>query len=130
MASVCNAGPWQLQGALPACVGVAAICIYNHFDVSATFMQLSCDIHATVVQLLPCCRSWVLLAVHDAADMRAVSTCNILQHFCEHAVCCSALLPQLGQSRWLYCMLWMAKHGNGLVPPRNIIVAAKRLRVT
>lgn len=37
---------------------------------------------------------------------------------------------KLGQSRWLYCMLWMAKHGNGLVPPRNIIVAAKRLRVT
>lgn len=40
------------------------------------------------------------------------------------------LPAQLGQSRWLYMMLWMAKHGNGLVPPRNIIVAAKRLRVT
>ncbi|KAF6251625.1 hypothetical protein COO60DRAFT_1298202 [Scenedesmus sp. NREL 46B-D3] len=37
---------------------------------------------------------------------------------------------KLGQSRWLYMMLWMAKHGNGLVPPKNIIVAAKRLRVT
>ena len=38
--------------------------------------------------------------------------------------------PQLGQSRWLYVVLWMAKHGNGLVPPKNIIAAAKRLRVT
>eukprot|EP00878_Enallax_costatus_P024746 GHUV01026431.1.p1 GENE.GHUV01026431.1~~GHUV01026431.1.p1 ORF type:complete len:220 (+),score=46.80 GHUV01026431.1:181-840(+) len=37
---------------------------------------------------------------------------------------------KLGQSRWLYLMLWMAKHGNGLVPPKNVILAAKRLRVT
>eukprot|EP00879_Flechtneria_rotunda_P012323 GHRR01012870.1.p1 GENE.GHRR01012870.1~~GHRR01012870.1.p1 ORF type:complete len:177 (+),score=42.38 GHRR01012870.1:1502-2032(+) len=37
---------------------------------------------------------------------------------------------KLGQSRWLYVVLWMAKHGNGLVPPKNIITAAKRLRVT
>lgn len=37
---------------------------------------------------------------------------------------------QLGQTRWLYLMLWMAKHGNGLVPPRNIYLSAKRLRVT
>jgi len=27
-------------------------------------------------------------------------------------------------------MLWMAKHGNGLVPPKNIYLSAKRLRVT
>jgi hypothetical protein len=39
-------------------------------------------------------------------------------------------LLQLGQTRWLYIMLWMAKHGNGLVPPKNIITSAKRLRVT
>jgi hypothetical protein len=41
--------------------------------------------------------------------------------------CCAA---QLGQTRWLYLMLWMAKHGNGLVPPKNIMLSAKRLRVT
>lgn len=39
-------------------------------------------------------------------------------------------LLQLGQTRWLYLMLWMAKHGNGLVPPKNIHTSAKRLRVT
>ncbi len=43
--------------------------------------------------------------------------------------CCMWLL-QLGQTRWLYLMLWMAKHGNGLVPPKNIYLSAKRLRVT
>lgn len=41
-----------------------------------------------------------------------------------------SLLMQLGQSRWLYLVLWMAKHGNGLVPAKNVILAAKRLRVT
>jgi hypothetical protein len=49
------------------------------------------------------------------------SLCALAANFCA---------IQLGQSRWLYIMLWMAKYGNGLVPPRNIIVAAKRLRVT
>jgi hypothetical protein len=44
--------------------------------------------------------------------------------------CTSTECLQLGQSRWLYVVLWMAKHGNGLVPPRNIYLAAKRLRVT
>lgn len=44
---------------------------------------------------------------------------------------CSALvLLQLGQTRWLYLMLWMAKHGNGLVPPKTIMLSARRLRVT
>lgn len=45
---------------------------------------------------------------------------------------CAVLLcsPQLGQTRWLYLMLWMAKHGNGLVPPKNMMLSAKRLRVT
>lgn len=43
-------------------------------------------------------------------------------------LCCCA--PQLGQTRWLYLMLWMAKHGNGLVPPKNMMLSAKRLRVT
>jgi hypothetical protein len=57
---------------------------------------------------------------------------KFLKFFCDFPATSPALLllAQLGQSRWLYMMLWMAKHGNGLVPPKNIIVAAKRLRVT
>jgi hypothetical protein len=47
--------------------------------------------------------------------------------------CCTCVClwrAQLGQTRWLYLMLWMAKHGNGLVPPKNIMLSARRLRVT
>jgi hypothetical protein len=50
--------------------------------------------------------------------------------FAPAAPCLCLVLLQLGQTRWLYLMLWMAKHGNGLVPPKNIMLSAKRLRVT
>jgi hypothetical protein len=37
---------------------------------------------------------------------------------------------QLARTRWLFLMLWMAKLGTGVVPGKDMLNAAKRLRVT
>ena len=39
-------------------------------------------------------------------------------------------MPQLARTRWLFLMLWMAKFGTGIVPNKDVLNAAKRLRVT
>ncbi|KAG1676253.1 hypothetical protein FOA52_006471 [Chlamydomonas sp. UWO 241] len=37
---------------------------------------------------------------------------------------------RLAGSRWVLLMLWMAKTGTGLVPPKDVMNAAKRMNVT
>jgi hypothetical protein len=37
---------------------------------------------------------------------------------------------QLARTRWLFLMMWMAKLGTGIVPSKDMLNAAKRLRVT
>jgi hypothetical protein len=37
---------------------------------------------------------------------------------------------QAGNSRWVLLVLWIARHGAGIVPPRDVVLAARRLRVS
>ena len=37
---------------------------------------------------------------------------------------------QTANSRWVLLLMWMVKTGSGLVPGKDIISAARRMRVT
>lgn len=41
-----------------------------------------------------------------------------------------AVLLQPANHKWLLLILWLAKMGVGLVPSKDIIMAARRLRIT
>ncbi len=42
----------------------------------------------------------------------------------------SSLCAQIANSRWMLLLLWMVQGGTGLVPAKDIINAAKRMRIT
>ncbi|GAX79700.1 hypothetical protein CEUSTIGMA_g7141.t1 [Chlamydomonas eustigma] len=55
---------------------------------------------------------------------------NATPQFKSALVDLEARYGKIGNSRWVLLVLWMAKTGSGLVPAKDILSAAKRMRVT